>query len=346
MIRPAPKATESSRKRSAAKRLATRLAELWPADRPHLPVAEIAEWFATYVYLPKLRDRVVLENAIRDALAKLDPKFAYAETFDEAVRQYAGLLWQKAPIGPMPQTRTPRAAGGCDRATACRCSNAAAGGGPDIAGRGPGPVPPLTPGPTANQQPRRFYGSVEIDMVRPVKAFDAILTAVVMELQRTQRHEGEADAGDRGRCGRRLLRGRYRRRPRQRWPTQVQTRIYRLRITCPNPAAPDECRRRRSRHQDRWTFASLDEIAPQASRGKAGADPLRRIVGRRHRRAVHPSRLPRPGDAGSARGYLRSELRARSARPRAAASTVRPRVRSKSAFTETCRCRFLPRRGQ
>jgi hypothetical protein len=28
--------------------LATRLAELWPADRPHLPVAEIAEWFATY----------------------------------------------------------------------------------------------------------------------------------------------------------------------------------------------------------------------------------------------------------------------------------------------------------
>ena len=36
------------------------------------------------------------------------------------------------------------------------------------------------------RNPRRFYGSVEIDMVRPVKAFDAILNAVVMELQRTQ----------------------------------------------------------------------------------------------------------------------------------------------------------------
>src|SRR5206468_12804479 len=34
--------------------------------------------------------------------------------------------------------------------------------------------------------PRRFYGSVEIDMVRPVKSFDTILNAVVMELQRTQ----------------------------------------------------------------------------------------------------------------------------------------------------------------
>ena len=84
--------------------LATRLAELWPADRPHLRVAEIAEWFATYVYLPKLRDRVVLETAIRDALAKLDPKFAYAEAFDEATGKYAGLLWQKAPVGPMPPT--------------------------------------------------------------------------------------------------------------------------------------------------------------------------------------------------------------------------------------------------
>ena len=35
-------------------------------------------------------------------------------------------------------------------------------------------------------KPRRFYGSVEIDMVRPVKSFDAIFNAVVMELQRTQ----------------------------------------------------------------------------------------------------------------------------------------------------------------
>jgi hypothetical protein len=68
---------------------------LWSADRPHLPVAEIAHWFATYVYLPKLRDRVVLESAIRDALAKLDPKFAYAEGFDQATGKYAGLLWQK-----------------------------------------------------------------------------------------------------------------------------------------------------------------------------------------------------------------------------------------------------------
>jgi hypothetical protein len=54
----------------------------------------------------------------------------------------------------------------------------------------------------SNPQPRRFFGSVEIDMVRPVKAFDAILNAVVMELQRSKGAkvrltlEIEADAED------------------------------------------------------------------------------------------------------------------------------------------------------
>ncbi len=57
-------------------------------------------------------------------------------------------------------------------------------------------------GPTPSPQLRRFYGSVEIDMVRPVKAFDAILSAVVAELQRSKGAkvkltlEIEADAED------------------------------------------------------------------------------------------------------------------------------------------------------
>ena len=51
---------------------------------------------------------------------------------------------------------------------------------------GAGPPPPITTGPTPSPQPRRFFGSVEIDMVRPVKAFDTILNAVVMELQRSK----------------------------------------------------------------------------------------------------------------------------------------------------------------
>jgi hypothetical protein len=166
--------------------MATRLAELWPAERPHLLVAEIAEWFATYVYLPKLRDRVVLEDAIRNALARLDPKFAYAEGFDEASGKYIGLLWQKAPFGPMPPSAAlvrPEVAMAQLRPVA---PVPQPGPDPRPPNGGLGPIPPTSPAPASNQQPRRFFGSVEIDMVRPVKAFDAILNAVVMELQRTK----------------------------------------------------------------------------------------------------------------------------------------------------------------
>ena len=167
--------------------LATRLTELWPADRPHLSIAEVLDWFATYVYLPKLRDRVVLETAIRDALAKLDPKFAYADGVDEAAGKYTGLLWQKAPTGPIPPTALlvrPEVAIGQLRVVASTLLPSVPG--PTSLKEGTAPVPPITPGPVPSKQPRRFYGSVEIDMVRPVRAFDAILNAVVMELQRTK----------------------------------------------------------------------------------------------------------------------------------------------------------------
>jgi uncharacterized protein len=137
--------------------LATRLAELWAADRPHFPVAEIAEWFATYVYLPKLRDRVVLETAIRDALAKLDPQFAYAEGFDETSGKYTGLLWQKAPIGPMPEGALlvrPEIAIAQLRPAAPTPQPEE---GPKRPDHGAGPGPQIAPQPTLNQQPRRFF---------------------------------------------------------------------------------------------------------------------------------------------------------------------------------------------
>jgi hypothetical protein len=162
------------------------LKPIWPDDRPHLSIAEIADWFATYVYLPKVRDRVVLESSIRDAVAKLDPQFGYADGFDEATGKYHKLIWAKYPpefashtamivredeaqkqferegVQPNP----PEPGSPVDPAPQ-----------PGNSGRATGPVAPV--------KPRRFYGSVDIDMVRPVKSFDAILNAVVMELQRT-----------------------------------------------------------------------------------------------------------------------------------------------------------------
>jgi hypothetical protein len=171
--------------------LSTRLRELWPGDQPHLPVSEVAAWFASYVYLPKLRDRVVLETAIRDAVARLDPAFAYANAFDAVSGRYVGLLWQKAPSEPLPSTAVLVHPDVALLQLRPAVATLPVPPGPRIAGEEPesgDDAPPATipSGPSSKPPPRRFYGSVEIDMIRPVKAFDAILNAVVMELQRTK----------------------------------------------------------------------------------------------------------------------------------------------------------------
>jgi hypothetical protein len=83
--------------RLGPERLWLALGPIWPADRPHLPLAEVAGWFAEFAYLPKLRDKVVLETAIRDAVGKLDPQFGYADGYDEVTGRYRNLLWAKRP---------------------------------------------------------------------------------------------------------------------------------------------------------------------------------------------------------------------------------------------------------
>jgi hypothetical protein len=182
-----PRGDGIAKERLGPDALALHLNPLWPDDRPHLGVSEVADWFASYVYLPKLRDRLVLEGAIRDAVGKLDPSFGYADRVDEATGAYVGLAWAKAAPEIFPATavlvrsnvameQSRPSAGPAD----ADGPNGASGGS-EPTGEGPtGRVAEPGPG-----KPRRFFGTIDLDMVRPVKAFDAMLNAVVMELQRT-----------------------------------------------------------------------------------------------------------------------------------------------------------------
>jgi hypothetical protein len=164
------------------------LKPLWPEDKPHLAVSEVADWFGSYVYLPKLRDRVVLDNAIRDAVGKLDSSFGFAERFDEPTDTYVGLIWAKS----LPEIMVPSAVIVRSEVTFERLrpsiselkpSSPVVGDTPTGASGG---LIDDTGTPAAGpRQPKRFFGSVEIDLDRPVKSFDAILNAVVVELQRT-----------------------------------------------------------------------------------------------------------------------------------------------------------------
>jgi hypothetical protein len=197
-----PRGDGIAKERLGPDALALHLMPLWAEERPHLSVSEVADWFASYAYLPKLRDRVVLDNAIRDAVGKLDPAFGYADSFDDASGRYHGLVWAKGAPELFPST-----------ALLVRSEVAAALARPVTTPAGPDKVEPAgsvgllvpsTPsGSPVASKPRRFFGAVELDMVRPVKAFDAVLNAVVMELQRTNgakvkitiEIEAEAEAG-------------------------------------------------------------------------------------------------------------------------------------------------------
>ena len=165
------------------------LKTLWPEDKPHLGVGEVADWFGSYVYLPKLRDRVVLEGAIRDAVGKLDPAFGYADRFDEATGTYPGLVWAKSPpelISSSAVIVRSDVAFEHQRTKSGEAPTAVPGDVGDQTRVGNGSTGDVGKPAPGLRRPRRFFGSVEIDLDRPVNSFDAILNAVVLELQRTQ----------------------------------------------------------------------------------------------------------------------------------------------------------------
>src|SRR5258708_1518011 len=65
---------------------------LWRGD--HVPIKQLIEDFARYLYLPRLKESSVLLQSISDGLALLTwakDSFAFAESYDEASARYRGL---------------------------------------------------------------------------------------------------------------------------------------------------------------------------------------------------------------------------------------------------------------
>ena len=60
----------------------------------HVPLKQLVEDFARYLYLPRLAGSEVLVHAIADGVSLLtwrSDTFAYAESYDEAAARYRGL---------------------------------------------------------------------------------------------------------------------------------------------------------------------------------------------------------------------------------------------------------------
>ena len=72
-------------------------APLWRGD--HVPVRQVVEDFASYLYLPRLQEPAVLLRAVVDGVGLItwaDESFGYADGFDEANGRYRGLRGGKA----------------------------------------------------------------------------------------------------------------------------------------------------------------------------------------------------------------------------------------------------------
>ena len=165
-------------------RMALESAGLW-ADRNHVTLAELAEWFPRYLYLPRVRDRDTLIEAIRDGAMTLTPEdtFAVAEAYDEAADPYLGL----SPAGGAPSVIDNRT---CIVKTDVARAQLEDDAGPESAGDDAPDTPAGSDSPTAlepdaEQQrplPTSFVGPVTLDGDRVGKSAGQIADEIISHL--------------------------------------------------------------------------------------------------------------------------------------------------------------------
>jgi len=165
------------------------------AGRDHVAIKQLAEDFARYLYLPRLKESAVLIGAVRDGLGLLTwekESFAFADSYDEKAGRYLGLrggrdvplLDSDAPgllVKPdvarkqmEAESATTTGAGPTDRA-------AGVNGGAVLPGFGPSATP--TPsGPVEQPRPQRFHATVILDPTRVGRDAGRIAEEVIAHL--------------------------------------------------------------------------------------------------------------------------------------------------------------------
>jgi hypothetical protein len=150
--------------------------DLW-RDQNHVEIKKVLGDLATSLYLPRLRDRQLLIDAVRSAIRQLVcDHFAYAESFEEG--RYVGLVATGggatvidlsgvivkpdvalAQLATTPGVTPPMQPGG------------------GVEGTAPAPQPPVTP-----TLPRWFYASASIDPIRAGRDVGRIAEEVLQHL--------------------------------------------------------------------------------------------------------------------------------------------------------------------
>ena len=166
---------------------------LWRGD--HLPIKQLAEDFARYVYLPRVADTQVLLNAITDGLSLLtweQETFAYADGYDEPTGRYRGLRYEArvfltdVNIGMLVKPEAARRQIAADAAVAQGAGADTASSQPTTRNGGTVSGQPSTSGQTPLSLPatqaKRFHGTVILDPTRVGRDAGRIADEVISHL--------------------------------------------------------------------------------------------------------------------------------------------------------------------
>ena len=163
---------------------------LWRGD--HVPIKQIVEDFARYLYLPRVSDPTVLLSAIRDGVSLFtweDDAFAVGDSYDDEARRYRGLragqpvsLPDADAPGLLVKPEVARRQLDAESGKTVDTGDSATldGDGPTLDdGMGSGATPSDTPTTT---QPTRFHGTVLLESTRVGRDAGRIADEVISHL--------------------------------------------------------------------------------------------------------------------------------------------------------------------
>ena len=167
---------------------------LWRGD--HVPVRQLAEDFARYLYLPRIKDSTVLLNAISDGVSLLtwsQDSFGFADSFDDTAHRYKGL--RGGAMITLTDTDSPGLVIKPDVASRQMNAELAAASILPVSdpGKSPGNNSTVSPTslrkdetgvsqPTGTLRPTRFHGTVELDATRVGRDAGKIAEEVIAHL--------------------------------------------------------------------------------------------------------------------------------------------------------------------
>ena len=157
---------------------------LWRGD--NVAVKQLVEDFARYIYLPRLKDSIVLLDSVRDGvnlLTWVQDGFGFADSYDEDAGRYKGLRCGQ--LVTLADAHAPGLVVKPDVANIQMDAERAAppGGGADQhPGDGLGGIPPPPPPPPGVLKPKRFHGTAVLDETRVGRDASLIADEVISHL--------------------------------------------------------------------------------------------------------------------------------------------------------------------